>query len=81
MNIKTTLLIISAIVVLGLVGTSDMKMQELQAETDMANTCAYSYRVQDGALEEACGEMIDKIQSDGKHEVLSQGGKFWVEEK
>lgn len=50
-------------------------------EQRMANTCGFSYHVQDGKLEQKCGELIDRVQADGHHEVLSKDGNFWVESK
>jgi hypothetical protein len=73
--------VIAFIVVLGLVGHQDQTDQQALAESDMITICQHSYQVIDGALEQECGERIDKIQSDGQHEVLSKDGRFWVEHK
>lgn len=44
----------------------------------MQNTCAESYGVIDGDLEESCGKLQDELATRG-YETLNDNGKFWVE--
>lgn len=77
---KLILLTITTIVALGLIGSSDAKMERAQLISDMQNTCARSYQVIDRQLENACGDYIDRVQANGS-EVILKDGEFTVEEK
>lgn len=76
-----TLVILTMFLVLGVIGRFEYEAEQVQQQSDMKMICERSYLVNDGPLEEACGNAIDRVQADGKHEVLSNEGKFWVEEK
>jgi hypothetical protein len=76
---------IGAVLALGVIGTSDLDAQTAQSHLDlehqMAVVCHQSYQVIDGNLENACGNLIDQVQADGQHEVISANGYFWTEAK
>ena len=59
-------------------GLDDLTIAKIEA---MQTTCEQSYKVQDGALEEKCGALIDEVQAGGNIEVLQQGGDFIAEVK
>lgn len=44
----------------------------------MQSTCRAAYNTFDGALETACGDMIDNVEHYG-FEVKNKDGKFWAE--
>ena len=55
---------------------------QIELIDQMKSTCHQSYLVTSGPLEEACGQLIDRIQENKGLEVISDNkGNFWVESK
>lgn len=71
-------LVLVFIAILGLVTRQD---RETTLFEQTISVCEASYQVVDGNLETKCGQLIDEVQQDSRHEVMSRDGQFWIEVK
>lgn len=81
-NVKHILLVavvvIGTLLVIGWIGHQDYQTEIMQA---VVTTCESSGGPSDTKAGWVCQSLIREVQKDGRHEVLTDGTRYWVEEK